>query len=214
MLWFTGGCFENPQRQTGFSVDNTRVELGVGVAAAPRTGSSAGFADAPADDELDERQRPSGTPTPRAGSPRLGFPVREPRRRYIFRLYAASTMSPTRRSSGSGQRDDRPGRSSRRSPTNSRAADTPTGASQVDCAGKACAKPRPDLTAADLHQLDLLEVVGRDRVVELEVRWAGQAAQWRLWPWRPSARRRDGPLGLRRRPTSRRRGIVRSWWPR
>ena len=26
-LWFTGGCFENPQRSAGLSVDNTKVEL-------------------------------------------------------------------------------------------------------------------------------------------------------------------------------------------
>ena len=87
MLWFTGGCFENPKRQTGMSVENTRVELGAALCRA-KDRLSAGFADAPSDDELDDRQRGIWDASAEGRVARLGFPVREPRRRYMFRLFA------------------------------------------------------------------------------------------------------------------------------
>ena len=86
-LWFTGGCFESPQRQTGLSVDNTRVELGSALLRA-KDRLSGGFEDAPPDDELDERQRTIWEAYAEGRLVRLGFPVREQRRRYTFRLYA------------------------------------------------------------------------------------------------------------------------------
>ncbi len=85
-LWFTGGCFESPQRQTGLSVDNTRVELGAGLLRA-KDRLVGGFANAPADDELDERQRTIWDAYAEARLAALGYPVRVQRRRYTFRLF-------------------------------------------------------------------------------------------------------------------------------
>lgn len=85
-LWFTGGCFESPQRQTGLSVDNTRVELGAGLLRA-KDRLVGGFDNAPADDELDERQRTIWDAYAEARLAALGYPVRVQRRRYTFRLF-------------------------------------------------------------------------------------------------------------------------------
>lgn len=86
-LWFTGGCFEIPSRQTGLAVDNTRVELGAALFRA-KDRLSAGFADAPSDEDLDERQRGIWDVFAEGRVARLGYRVREPRRRYVFRLYS------------------------------------------------------------------------------------------------------------------------------
>ncbi len=85
-LWFTGGCFESPQRQTGLSVENTRVELGAALFRAIDR-LSGGFETAPADDELTDRQRGLWDAYAEARCVARGLPVREPRRRYVFRLY-------------------------------------------------------------------------------------------------------------------------------
>ena len=87
VLWFTGGCFESPQRQTGLSPENTRVELGTSLFRALDRLSPA-FADAPSDEDLDERQRTIWDTYAEGRVARLGVAVRVPRRRYIFRLYA------------------------------------------------------------------------------------------------------------------------------
>lgn len=85
-LWFTGGCFESPQRQTGLSVDNTRVELGSALLRA-KDRLAGGFADAPQDEELDDRQRTIWDAYAEGRLVALGYPVRVQRRRYTFRLY-------------------------------------------------------------------------------------------------------------------------------
>lgn len=85
-LWFTGGCFESPQRQTGLSVDHTRVELASSLYRAMDR-LSGGFEDAPADDELDDRTRNLWDAYAEARARAAGFPIREQRRRYTFRLY-------------------------------------------------------------------------------------------------------------------------------
>jgi hypothetical protein len=85
-LWFTGGCFESPQRQTGLSVDNTRVELASSLYRAMDR-LSGGFEDAPADEDLDERERNLWDAYAEGRARLAGFPVREQRRRYTFRLY-------------------------------------------------------------------------------------------------------------------------------
>ncbi len=85
-LWYTGGCFESPKRQTGLSVDHTRVELGVGLLRAMDR-LVGGFAAAPADDELNDRERTIWDAYAEGRLIQLGFPVRMPRRRYTFRLY-------------------------------------------------------------------------------------------------------------------------------
>ena len=41
-LWFTGGCFESPQRATGLSVEHTKVELAV-PCTSPRVGDKVEF---------------------------------------------------------------------------------------------------------------------------------------------------------------------------
>jgi hypothetical protein len=85
-LWFTGGCFESPQRQNGLSVDNTRVELASSLYRAMDR-LSGGFEDAPADDEIDDRVRNLWDAYAEARARAAGLPVREQRRRYTFRLY-------------------------------------------------------------------------------------------------------------------------------
>ncbi len=85
-LWFSGGCFESPQRQTGLSVENTRVELGSSLLRA-KDRLLGGFENAPADDELDDRQRGVWEAYAEGRLATLGFPVRVQRRRYTFRLY-------------------------------------------------------------------------------------------------------------------------------
>ena len=84
-LWFTGGCFESPQRQTGLSVDNTKVELASALFRAKDR--LAGFESAPADDVLTDRQRTVWDTYAEARVAALGYPVRVQRRRYVFRLY-------------------------------------------------------------------------------------------------------------------------------
>ena len=85
-LWFTGGCFESPKRQTGLSVDHTRVELGSALLRA-KDRLSEGFANAPRDEELDDRQRTIWDAYAEGRLVALGYPVRVQRRRYTFRLY-------------------------------------------------------------------------------------------------------------------------------
>lgn len=85
-LWFTGGCFESPQRQAGLSRANTQVELGAALLRAMDR-MSGGFEAAPPDDDLDDRQRNLWDAYAEARCARLGLPVREPRRHYTFRLY-------------------------------------------------------------------------------------------------------------------------------
>ena len=85
-LWFTGGCFESPKRQTGLSVDNTKVELATALFRA-QDRLCGGFESAPADDALTDRQRTVWDTYAEARAAALGYPVRVPRRRYVFRLY-------------------------------------------------------------------------------------------------------------------------------
>lgn len=85
-LWFAGGCFESPQKTTGLSVENTKVELATALF---RAGDrlSGGFESAPADDALTDRQRTVWDTYAEARTAALGYPVRVQRRRYVFRLY-------------------------------------------------------------------------------------------------------------------------------
>ncbi|MGZ4676262.1 MAG: hypothetical protein ACXVJ7_12180 [Acidimicrobiia bacterium] len=85
-LWFTGGCFESPQRQTGLSVENTSCEIAAALFRA-KDRLDGGFENAPVDDELDERARNIWDAYADARVARLGYPVRVQRRRYTFRLY-------------------------------------------------------------------------------------------------------------------------------
>jgi hypothetical protein len=85
-LWFTGGCFESPQRTTGLSVGHTKVELAAALLRA-KDRLSGGFELAPEDDALTDRQRALWDAYAEARAAALGYPVREQRRRYVFRLY-------------------------------------------------------------------------------------------------------------------------------
>jgi hypothetical protein len=87
LLWFTGGCFESPQRQTGLSVEHTKVELAAALFRA-KDRLTGGFESAPDDESLTERQRTIWDAYAEARTAAIGYPVRVPRRRYVFRLYA------------------------------------------------------------------------------------------------------------------------------
>ena len=56
-LWFSGGSFEDPQYQADAASRTARRPSSAPRSCAAATGSTAGFADAPADGELSERQR-------------------------------------------------------------------------------------------------------------------------------------------------------------
>ena len=85
-MWCSGGNFEHPQYPRRFD------DAGGGGAARrrspprPPTASSPGFADAPADESLTERQREAWDTSAAGRISRFGFVVREPLVRYHFRL--------------------------------------------------------------------------------------------------------------------------------
>lgn len=85
-LWFAGGCFEDPQRQSHLQEDHTRSELAAALLRV-QDRRDGGFADAPSDLELTERQRAIWDTSAEGRAHALGFVVREPRRHYVFRLY-------------------------------------------------------------------------------------------------------------------------------
>lgn len=86
-LWFAGGCFEDPQRQGYLQEAYTRTALAAALLRALDRRSE-GFAGAPSDPELTERQRAIWDVSAEGRVNALGgFTVREPRRRYVYRLY-------------------------------------------------------------------------------------------------------------------------------
>jgi hypothetical protein len=86
VLWFTGGTFEDNRHQAQLEPVITRTEL----AAALLRGldrRDGGFQEAPPDVDLTDRQRAIWDVYAEGRVSRLpGFTVREPRRRYTFRL--------------------------------------------------------------------------------------------------------------------------------
>jgi len=84
-LWCSGGNFEHPQYPRRFDDAGAEVKLAVDlVRAADRL--TPGFAGAPADSELSERQREAWDTTAAGRVSRMGYSVREPLVRYHFRL--------------------------------------------------------------------------------------------------------------------------------
>lgn len=84
-LWFSGGDFEHPQHRGGFDEPMARIWIARELLrAADRM--SPGFAGPPADDELTDQQRAAWDAWADGRLARLGFAVREPLRRYHFRL--------------------------------------------------------------------------------------------------------------------------------
>jgi hypothetical protein len=86
-MWFSGGTFEDPQHQAMLQPDISRAELAAALLRA-RDRIDGGFEEAPADDQLSERQRAIWDVHAEGRASRLGFLVKEPRRRYTFRLRA------------------------------------------------------------------------------------------------------------------------------
>jgi len=83
-IWCSGGNFEHPQYPRRFDDAGAEVRLAVDLTrAADRLG---GFADAPPDSELSERQREAWDASAAGRASRLGYAVREPLVRYHFRL--------------------------------------------------------------------------------------------------------------------------------
>ncbi|MGZ8753093.1 MAG: hypothetical protein ACXW1S_08925 [Acidimicrobiia bacterium] len=84
-IWCSGGNFEHPQYPRRFDDAGAEVKLATDLRrAADRL--SPGFADAPPDSELTERQREAWDASAAGRVSRLGFAVREPLTRYHFRL--------------------------------------------------------------------------------------------------------------------------------
>lgn len=84
-LWFTGGSFEDTHRGRILDEELTRTALGASLLRAMDRLSGA-FADAPVDAELSERLRAIWDVYTDGRLARLGFAVKEPRRRYVYRL--------------------------------------------------------------------------------------------------------------------------------
>ena len=85
-LWFTGGSFEDSRYQGQIHEVNASTELAAAFLRG-RDRLSGGFADAPTDQTITERQRAVWDVYTEGRLVRLGFEVREPRRRYTFRLH-------------------------------------------------------------------------------------------------------------------------------
>ena len=86
-LWFTGGSLEDPRYQSALSEVNAIVEFGAALLRA-HDRLSDGFIEATADAELSDRMRAIWDTYAEGRLARLdGFEVREPRRRYAYRLY-------------------------------------------------------------------------------------------------------------------------------
>jgi hypothetical protein len=84
-IWCSGGNFEHPQYPRRFDDAGAELKLAVDLRrAADRL--TPGFADAPPDSALSERQREAWETTAAGRVSRLGFAVREPLTRYHFRL--------------------------------------------------------------------------------------------------------------------------------
>jgi hypothetical protein len=87
-LWFSGGSFEDPRYQAQLQPETSKSELGVALLRGYDR-LAGGFADAPADVELTDRQRAIWDVYAEGRLDRIdGFVVREPRRRYTYRLRA------------------------------------------------------------------------------------------------------------------------------
>jgi hypothetical protein len=87
-LWFSGGTFEDPQRQSLLQPDVSKTELAAAFLRA-RDRLDGGFEDAPPDGELTERQRAIWDVYAEGRVARLdGYTVKEARRRYTYRLRA------------------------------------------------------------------------------------------------------------------------------
>jgi hypothetical protein len=83
-IWCSGGNFEHPQYPRRFDDAGAEVKLAVDLTrAADRLG---GFADAPPDSELSERQREAWDTSASGRVSRFGYSVREPLVRFHFRL--------------------------------------------------------------------------------------------------------------------------------
>jgi hypothetical protein len=85
--WFTGGTFEDPQRQAELQRDTSRIEL-AGLLLRGRDRLDAGFEAAPPDGEISDRQRAIWDVYTDGRLVRLGFGLNEARRRYCYRLQA------------------------------------------------------------------------------------------------------------------------------
>lgn len=85
-VWFSGGTFESGRHQGQLDEDVTRAEL-AGAFLRARDRIDGSFAAAPADDDLTEAQRALWDVYTDGRLDRTGgFQLREPRRRYVYRL--------------------------------------------------------------------------------------------------------------------------------
>ena len=85
-IWFSGGSFEDPRYQAELEPETSRAELAAAMLRG-RDRLDGGFADAPPDAEISDRQRAIWDVYAEGRLAQLGgFAIREPRRRYSYRL--------------------------------------------------------------------------------------------------------------------------------
>jgi hypothetical protein len=85
-FWFSGGCFEDPKRQSMLEPEMSRTELAAAFLRG-RDRLDGGFEDAPSDAEISERQRAIWDVYAEGRLKQQGgFQINEARRLYTFRL--------------------------------------------------------------------------------------------------------------------------------
>jgi hypothetical protein len=93
VFWFSGGCFEDPKRQSMLEPEMSRTELAAAFLRG-RDRLDGGFEDAPADADISERQRAIWDVYAEGRlNQQGGFLINEARRRYTFRLWGATALS-------------------------------------------------------------------------------------------------------------------------
>jgi hypothetical protein len=85
--WFTGGTFEDPQRQAELQRDTAKVELAAAFLRG-RDRLGGGFEAAPPDGEISDRQRAIWDVYTDGRLARQGYRLNQARRRYAYRLQA------------------------------------------------------------------------------------------------------------------------------
>jgi hypothetical protein len=88
-LWFSGASFEDGRHRAVFNEQLARTELAMELFRA--SDRLDGFADAPADEDLNDGQRAAWQAFAEGRAARLGESPRKVRRQYVFRLYNGFT---------------------------------------------------------------------------------------------------------------------------
>ena len=197
VLWISGGNFEDNKRPTHFSADQARVDLAIMMLRA-KDRLSDDFAAAPPDAQLSRGERAAWDTYAVGRARRLGVDVRRPRQLYDFRLQhgftdvadAAFERLLGRRAHHLGRhpRDLQGDRRRRPRPVQGPRRPPPPEVTWSQATERLAARERVRLTPASStsrsrfgrrERRQLLEVVGGDRVVEVDLGLRSRCARSR-----------------------------------